>query len=169
MDRMSRVLWWIGVAGTLVVAAAAATGWALRGVREADASRHVLVSLAATLIVLFAHVWAFLYLWGTGRAVAAAVAAGELDAGSEGSVRRLRRRTQPWIAAATLATAALFVFGGQVATGAMPPGLHAALAGLALLTQGMALWGERRALGATDRLLRGPEGEARSASAAAGA
>jgi hypothetical protein len=154
MDRMSRALWGIGVLGSLGILVSGASGFALRDVNDTALPRHVLFGLGSTLVVAFAHTWAALYLWGLGRAVAATAAEGGLGTGAAESARRLRRGALPWILLALAASILLFALGGAATTGALSVPAHQALAWGALLAQGAALRSERRALAATESLLR---------------
>jgi hypothetical protein len=150
---MSRILWGLGVLGAAGMLASGATGFAVKDVSDAALSRHVLLSLGATLCALFAHCWAALYLLGLERAVGATVADGGLAPAARDEARRVRRKALPWILAALGLTLLLFLLGSPTTTGTFPAPAHHALAWGALLAQGVALQRERRALGRAAALL----------------
>ncbi len=155
MDRMSRTLWAIGWLGSLVVVAAVVTGFQLAGTTDPAVPRHVLIALAATLAASFCHLWAGVYLWGLGRAIARTVAEGGLPAAALAEARALRTPALLWIGLALLLTFVLFGLGGPTVSGALAPPIHQALAWGALAAQAMALLGERKSLGGMEGLLRG--------------
>lgn len=169
MHRMSRTLWGLGALGAAGTVISGAAGFALKNVNDAELSRHVLVSLAATLLAAFAHCWAALYLVGLERAVGTTAAEGGLDPAAAAAARALRRSALPWILAALALTIALFTLGSLTTTGTFPVPAHHALAWAALLAQGVALHRERKALGGAEALLRSAAGPAPGAGQPVGA
>jgi hypothetical protein len=154
MDRMSRTLWGMGWLGPLAALAALVTGFKLVGTGDEALPRHVLIALLGTLIVCFCHVWAGVYLWGLGRAIALTATEGGLGAEEVDSARRLRQRTLAWVAAALGLTLLVFALGGSTMTGTIPVPVHQALAWGALAAQLMALWSEGKAIAGTEGVLR---------------
>jgi len=77
---MGRALLIVGAMATLGLVAAAVLGYMLPGPVGPDMSRHVLVSLASCLLLLFSHCWIMFYLIGTGKAIKDAVNEHKLDA-----------------------------------------------------------------------------------------
>jgi hypothetical protein len=148
-----RALLILGLLATAGLLAAAALGYGLLGVTAETLRGHVLVGLAAVLVLLFAHCWILLYLFATGRLIAEVVRERGMDAGWIGEAGRFRTRAVPWLLAAIGAALATFLLGGASVAGSVPAWLHHGLFYLALIAQVCALWIERRVLADNERLM----------------
>ncbi|HEY0514952.1 MAG TPA: hypothetical protein VGH73_23860 [Thermoanaerobaculia bacterium] len=164
---MGRSLLVVGVLGTAGVAVAGALGYRLSSAADPGMPNHVIAALAASLPVLFSHVWILLYLLATGRVIGSAVREGGLDPALLAESRRLRRVCYSWLLLAAGLVMALFLLGGAVAANTARPWTHHALFWAALAAQGIALWAEWRGLAANERLLGEVDGRLAAASAAA--
>ena|GEM_PF-1488427 len=112
---------------------------------EADMATHVLVTVAATLLLLLPHVWTLFYLWGTGRAVRKEVEAKRASPRVMSEARRYRRRAvPPLLLASACALAALAM--GNLGYSPTLSWLHPTLFFAALAFQVWALWAQRRSL-----------------------
>ena len=149
----------LGLLGTVALIAAGALGYGLGGASEEQVRSHVLLSLAATLLLVFSHTWIVLYLLATGRVISQ-VAAERSPGGAGGGdatrellerARRLRLRALPWLLAAIAALAATFLAGSAVVSGSIPAPVHQALFYVTLVAQGSAMLVERRVLAEHDR------------------
>ena len=78
----------LGLLGTAVLIGAGALGYALGGAAEEQVRSHVLLSLAATLLLIFSHTWIVLYLLATGRVISQAAARYPGGAGRDGGDAR---------------------------------------------------------------------------------
>jgi hypothetical protein len=150
----------LGLLGTVVLIGAGALGYGLGGAAEEQVRSHVLLSLAATLVLIFSHTWIVLYLLATGRVISQA-AAERYPGGAGGDAavavlleraRRLRLRALPWLLAAIGALAAAFLTGSAAASGSIPAPVHQALFYVTLAAQGAAMLIERRVLAEHDRV-----------------
>jgi hypothetical protein len=149
---MKRVLLILGVLGTLGLMAAAAAGYGWLGGPDPQMHSHALLSLAATLVLMFSHTWIVLYLLATGRVMADTVAARGLDAAPIERARRLRLKTLPWLLAAIAALITTFLLGSVAFSGRILSWLHQGFFYLALLLQIAAIRIEARVLAEHDRL-----------------
>jgi hypothetical protein len=135
---------------TLVVAGGAAYG----GVAPGEGLEpHLALALAASMGMLFSHLWVLFFLLATGRGLRRAAArrpAGGGDAALAGldRLRGGRRLAFAALGAALAAIAALIATGGATFTRAGASGLHGALFFAALALQLAALAAEWRALAA---------------------
>lgn len=127
----------------------AAVGWQgyqglPEGARAPGVQEHVLLGLAAVLVLVLAHAWVAFYLLGAGRVLE------EAAAGCPAALGRpflsLRRGTLVPLLLVVSAGLATFVLGSAVHAGLAPAGLHGALLWLTLLCQGWAGWAEWRAV-----------------------
>lgn len=112
---------------------------------EADMATHVLVTVAATLLLLLPHVWTLFYLWGTGRAVRHEVEEKRASPRVMSEARRYRRRAVPpllLVSACALAALAM----GNLGYSPTLSWLHPTLFFAALVFQIWALWAQRRSL-----------------------
>lgn len=134
---------------------------------EDDPATHVLIAVAAALLVVLPHLWSVLYLWGTGRAVRREVEEKRASPRVMSEARRYRRRAVPPLLLASAAALATLGLGNQ-ALAAGVSWLHAALFFLTLALQGWALWAERSGLWANAALLDELDRRARVAAEAAG-
>jgi hypothetical protein len=149
---MRRALLILGVLGTAGLIATAALGYHTSGASEMRVRGHVLLSLAATLVVMFSHTWIVLYLVATGRVLVRVVrerGQGEdlLERG-----RRLRLRAVPWLLAALAAVVATFLLGGAAFNGPGLARLHHAMFYVTLVLQIAAMRVEQRVLAGHDSL-----------------
>ncbi len=144
MARALLVLGWLGTAGLL---AAAVMGYAAPRAADPHALQgHVLMSLGATLVVMFSHTWILLYLLATGRVLSQAVQARDEGAGLAERARRVRLRALPWLLAVLAAVTATFLLGGSAFGGGVAAGIHQALFYVTLLLQLGAMRSEGRVL-----------------------
>jgi hypothetical protein len=149
---MRRALLALGLLGTVGLIAAATLGYGLHQAAEARARAHVLLSLAATLVVMFSHTWIVLYLLATGGVVSRVVRARGYEPELLERARRLRLRALPWLLAALAAVVATFLVGNLVLSGSAPAPLHQALFYVTLAAQAGAMATESRVLAEHDRL-----------------
>jgi hypothetical protein len=151
---MRRALLGLGLLGTAGLIAAAALGYGLRGGGggDAQARAHVLLSLGATMVLLFSHTWIVLYLVATGGVVSRLVRERGYEADFLARARRLRLRALPWLLAALVLVVATFLVGNAVLSGAAPAAVHHALFYCTLAVQVGAMAVERRVLAEHDGL-----------------
>ncbi len=150
---MGRALLVLGLLGTAGLIATAALGYGVvTGAPEAQVRGHVLLGLAAAMVLMFSHTWIVLYLLATGKVISRVVKERGIDEGLLEQARRLRLRAIPWLLAALGAVAATFLTGGAALSAALPAWVHHALFYLTLLLQGSAIVAERRVLAEHERL-----------------
>jgi hypothetical protein len=149
---MRRALLGLGLLGTAGLVAAAALGYGLRGGAEEQARAHVLLSLGATMVLLFSHTWIVLYLVATGGVVSRVVRERGYEVELLARARRLRLRALPWLLAALVMVVATFLVGNAVLSGAAPAAVHHALFYCTLAVQVGAMAVERRVLAGHDGL-----------------
>src|ERR1700726_2502456 len=149
---MGRALLVMGLLGTPGLLAAAALGYGLSGVADVAVRQHVLLGLAATLVLMFSHTWIVLYMLATGKVISRVVRERGYPDELLERARRLRLRVVPWLLAALAAVAATFLTGGAVLSGAMPAIVHQLLFFLTLVLQGAVMLAERRVLAEHERL-----------------
>jgi hypothetical protein len=150
---MGRALLIVGAMATLGLVAAAVLGYMLPGPVGPDMSRHVLVSLASCLLLLFSHCWIMFYLIGTGKAIKDAVNEHKLDADLIEETKRYKNRSYPSLMLAMALAMATFILGGGAATGVLPSWVHHLLFWAALAAQARTLWIEKGVLEANERLM----------------
>lgn len=150
--KMGRALLVLGLLGTAGLLAAAALGYGLSGIAEAQVRRHVLLALAAALVLMFSHTWIVLYMLATGKVISRVVRERGYPEELLERARRLRLRVIPWLLAALAAVAATFITGGAVLSGGVPAIVHQLLFYLALVLQGTVMLAERRVLAEHERL-----------------
>lgn len=150
---MGRALLIIGALATLGLVAAAVLGYLLTSPVDPEMPRHVLVSLASALLMLFSHCWILFYLIGTGKAIKEAVKEYGLDASVVEQTKTFKTRSNPMLMLAMLLVIATFVVGGGVATGSVPSWVHHALFWATLIVQVRALWIEKIVLDANEKLM----------------
>jgi hypothetical protein len=144
---MGRALLVIGWVATLALVAAAGLGYAMPAPELSEARTHIFASLIATLLLVFAHCWIFLYLIGTGRLIRKVVADHGLEASLVEATRQLHRALFPPLLIALGLTIATFVLGSGALAGGVPAWVHHGLFYAALAVQVRALWVEGRVLG----------------------
>jgi hypothetical protein len=149
---MGRALLIIGFMATLGLIATGVLGYGLHGPADDHLRFHVLVALAASLLLLFAHCWIMFYLIGTGRAIKDAVNENGLDPQWIEDTKRFKNRSYPMLMLALGLAMATFILGGAVATGTFR-WLHHALFYATLLAQLRALQLEWEVLTENERLM----------------
>lgn len=150
--KMGRALLVLGVLGTAGLVAVAALGYGLGRAADAQVRQHVLLGLAASLLLIFSHTWIVLYMLTTGKVIAQVVRERGYPAELLEQARRLRLRVIPWLLAALTAVAVTFLTGSAVLSGVVRPAVHQALFFLALVLQVAAMVAERRVLAEHERL-----------------
>jgi 4-hydroxybenzoate polyprenyltransferase len=150
---MGRALLIVGVMATLGLIAAALFGYGLHGPVGPEMRRHVLVSLASCLLLLFSHCWIMFYLIGTGKAIKDAVKEHGLEQSLVEDTKRFKNVSYPWLMLAMGTAMATFILGGGAATGSLPAWVHHILFYATLLSQGRALQLENRVLTENERLM----------------
>ncbi len=138
----------------LVVGGLAGAGLAAAGVAayaKAPVETHLMLAVLSILLLVFAHSWTVLYLFGTARAirdlgVRADLPPELLEPGSGAA-----RRALPWALAVVALVAVNTVIGGRVFAHAAPGWVHAALAWGTFAVQAVAVWAEARLLSANHR------------------
>ncbi len=150
---MGRALLIVGVMATLGVIATAVLGYVLDSPTDLDMPLHVLVGLAASLLLLFSHCWIMFYLIGTGKAIKDAVKENGLDPAFVEETKRFKNASYPWLMLAMVLVMATFILGGGVATGSLPSVIHHTLFYATVAVQGYALWIEKRVLADNERLM----------------
>jgi hypothetical protein len=149
---MRRVLLILGVLGTLGLVAAAAAGYGWLGGPDPQMHAHALLSLAATLVLMFSHTWIVLYLLATGRVMADTVRAGGMDTALLERARRLRLHALPWLVGAVVALIVTFLLGSVAFSGRILGSLHHGFFFVALVLQIAAVRVEGRVLAEHDQL-----------------
>ena len=156
---MGRSLLIVGALGTAGLAVAGALGYGLTSPGDAGMPRHIIVALAAIVMLMFSHCWILLYLLGTGKVIRQELRGASRETAEPAAPmaltasRRARRLAYAALAAAALLALAEFLLGGAVAAYAAPHVLHHVFFWGALAAQGVALWSEGRALAANESLL----------------
>lgn len=152
---MGRALLVIGWLATLGLAAAAGLGYAIPVPELTAARTHIFASLIATLLLVFAHCWIFLYLLGTGRLIRKVVADYGLEDSLIEATRQLHRDLFPPLLTALGLTIATFVLGSGALAGGVPAWVHHGLFYATLVVQVRALWVEQRVLADNARRIAG--------------
>ena len=151
--QMGRALLILGLLGTAGLIATAVLGHGVvSGATDAQVRGHVLLGLAAALVLMFSHTWIVLYLLATGKVISRVVQERSFPEELIEPARRLRLRAIPWLLAALAAVAGTFLTGGAVLSGAVAGWVHDTLFVLALVLQGGAMLAERRVLAEHQRL-----------------
>ena len=149
---MGRALLVLGLLGTAGLLAAAVLGYGLTGAADVLVRQHLLLGLAAALVLMFSHTWIVLYVLATGKVISRVVRERGFPDELLERARRLRLRVVPWLLAALAAVGATFLTGGAVLSGAVPAIVHQLLFYLALVLQGAVMLAERRVLAEHERL-----------------
>ncbi len=144
--KMGRALLALGLLGTAGLIAAAVLGYGLKGAADTQVRAHVLLSLAASLVLMFSHTWIVLYLLATGRVISGVVREKGFETELLERARRPRLRAIVLLVAALAAVGGTFMSGGGALSGTAPAALHHALFYVTLLLQGGAMFAERRVL-----------------------
>ena len=154
---MGRALLIVGAMATLGLLATAVLGYGLEGPtgRQVgpEMSRHVLVALASSLLLLFSHCWIMFYLIGTGKAIKEAVAEHSLEPALIEETKRFKNRSYPSLMLAMALAMATFILGGGAATNSLPAWIHHGLFWATLLVQGRALLIEKEVLEQNEKLM----------------
>ena len=145
-----KIVWWTGLLATLGFVATLLQGLAVAG--RQGLQLHLFLALAATLLMLFSHLWIVIYLWSLRREVSRLGETGE----------EIPRLSRAWLVAGAVVLAlGAFLLGPVGLRGDLPMSSHATLGLVALALQFGSLWVEKKGLGATDRalgrLLRAPQ------------
>lgn len=140
-----------GCLAALALAGVGAQGYRLAAEPDDGLAGHILVGMAAVLVLLLAHSWVLFYLLGASRVLReAARDAGRAEALAP-PLRALGRRVLPPLLATVAAALATFVLGIGVYGGRAPELLHGALFWATLALQAWAAAAEWRALVACER------------------
>lgn len=169
---MGRALLIVGAMATLGVVASAVVGYLVGSPTDPHdpyITRHVLVALVSSLLLLFSHCWIMFYLIGTGKAIKDAVREHGLDPAFAEETKRFKNASYPWLMLALALVMATFVLGGGVYMGSLPSWLHSVLFYVAVPAQGYALWIEQRVLTDNERLMADVDRRLAAASMPAGA
>ncbi|HYO12566.1 MAG TPA: hypothetical protein VE685_05160 [Thermoanaerobaculia bacterium] len=150
---MGRALLIVGAMATLGILASAVVGYLLADSTDPNMPLHVLISLAASLLLLFSHCWIMFYLIGTGKAIKEAVNENGLEPALIEETKRFKNASYPWLMLAMGLVIATFVLGGGAATGAVPNWVHHALFFATVAVQVYTLWVENRVLTDNERLM----------------
>ena len=150
---MGRALLIVGAMATLGLIASAVMGYGLDGPVGPEMSRHVLVALASSLLLLFSHCWIMFYLIGTGKAIKDAVAEHGLEPALIEETKRFKNRSYPSLMLAMGLAMATFILGGGAATNSLPVWVHHGLFWATLLVQGRTLWIEKDVLEQNEKLM----------------
>jgi RsiW-degrading membrane proteinase PrsW (M82 family) len=150
---MGRALLVVGAMSTLGFIASAVLGYSLAGSTDTDMPLHVLVGLAASLLLLFSHCWIMFYLIGTGKAIKDAVNENALEPALIEETKRFKNASYPWLMLAMGLAMATFILGGGVATGSVPSWVHHVLFIITVPVQGWTLLIEKRVLEDNERLM----------------
>src|SRR5436305_13091028 len=94
---MGRALLTIGLMATLGLVTTATLGYVLEGPTDERLRYHVLLALATSLLLLFAHCWIMFYLIGTGKAIKEAVNENGLDPAMIEDTKRFKNRSYPML------------------------------------------------------------------------
>jgi hypothetical protein len=149
---MRRALLTLGFLGAAGLIATAVLGYGAHTASETEMRAHVLVSLGASLVLMFSHTWIVLYLIATGQVITRVVRERGYEPEILEAARKLRMHTLPWLLAALGAVIATFVVGGAAYSGALPGIVHHVLFYVTLVAQAGAMVVESRVLQAQDRL-----------------
>jgi len=153
---MGRALLIVGAMATLGVIASAVLGYLVGSPMDPHShlmTRHILIALASSMLLLFSHCWIMFYLIGTGKAIKDAVREHGLDPAFAEETKRFKNASYPWLMLAMGLVMATFILGGGVHRGSIPPWVHNVLFYVALPVQVYALWIEQRVLGDNERLM----------------
>ena len=151
---------WIAMAAT---AAAALVGTSYAG--TVNLQLHVLVSLIATMILFFTHLWVLLYLAGTRRAILSTAAAQGLGTEIGSAVKRLFWRAVPWPLLGLAGLVALYLSGYSRMAERGPSWLHLAVSVACVVAQAVALGLAARSLAANEGWIRRVDAETSGAPA----
>lgn len=142
---------------TLGLIASAVLGYGLDGSagREItpEMSRHLLVALASSLLLLFSHCWIMFYLIGTGKAIKDSVAEHSLEPALIEETKRFKNESYPSLMLAMALAMATFILGGGAATNSLPSWIHHGLFWATLVVQGRTLWIEKNVLEQNEKLM----------------
>ncbi|MEE9562253.1 MAG: hypothetical protein V3W50_04190 [Thermoanaerobaculia bacterium] len=148
MGRALLMIGWLAALGLLI---AGFQGFSVAGTD--GLSRHVLLALLASLLLLFSHCWILFYLIGTGKVIKGAVVEYGLDPEMLDQIREFKNQTSPWLLLAMILAIATFVLGGAVVTKTVPAWAHQTLFYVTVVVQIVTLRRETRVLIANERLI----------------
>lgn len=144
-----------GCLAALALAGVGAQGYRLEAEPGAGLSGHILVGLAAVLVLLLAHSWVLFYLLGAERVLREALNEVDREAGRHDlpgpALGGFRRGVLPPLLGAAAAAFATFVLGLATYAGRTPALLHGVLFWAALALQAWAAVAEWRALVEAER------------------
>lgn len=138
----------------IVVGAVAAAGLAATGLAAyagAPMQVHLLLALSSFFLLVLAHSWTVLYLYGTARAVRAVVGSEGLPADLAEPGARAARRALPWALALLVLLAVNTWVGGRLYIRVTPAWVHALLSWGMVAAQALAVAAEARLLAANHR------------------
>ena len=144
--RFGKFVWWIGVMATALLIATLVQGFSVTGQNSLRA--HLFLALAATLMMLFSHLWIVIYLRFLRRQVRL-----HRESRGEGRQEEVPAAGLRWSAAAILLVFVSFFLGPLGLMGELPSSFHSAVGFAALAAQGLSLRREKRDLAASDRVL----------------
>jgi 4-hydroxybenzoate polyprenyltransferase len=153
---MGRALLIVGAMATFGVVASAVLGYLVGSPTDLHShymTRHILIALASSMLLLFSHCWIMFYLIGTGKAIKDAVREHGLDPAFAEETKRFKNASYPWLMLAMGLVMATFILGGGVHKGSIPSWVHHVLFYVALLAQIYALRIEQRVLTDNERLM----------------
>ena len=148
MGRALLMIGWLAALGLLI---AGFHGYRVDGTD--GLSRHVLLALLASLLLLFSHCWILFYLIGTGKVIKGAVVEYGLDPKILDQIREFKNQTSPWLLLAMILAITTFVLGGAVVTKTVPAWAHQTLVYVTVVVQIVTLRRETRVLIANERLI----------------
>jgi hypothetical protein len=131
-------------------------------------TRHFLLAIPVTSLVVFGHAMTMFFLIGCGSRIKEVLAETGITGEYRAAVRGLHNRLFPPATLAILVTMGAFILGGGADTGAVPPLLHGGVALAGLLANGWAVYLEFETVIACVAIIDelGREIEAREATAA---
>ena len=145
-----RIMVLAGCLAALALAGVGAQGYRLEAEPGAGVTGHIVVGLAAVLVLLLAHSWVLFYLLGAERVLREAPNEVDRQAGREElpgpALAGFRRRVLPPLLGAAAAAFATFVLGIAAYAGRTPALLHGALFWATLALQAWAAVAEWRSL-----------------------
>lgn len=148
MGRALLMIGWLAALGLLI---AGFHGYVVDGTD--GLSRHVLLALLASLLLLFSHCWILFYLIGTGKVIKGAVVEYGLDPAVVDQTREFKSQTSGWLLLAMILAIATFVAGGAVVTKTVPAWAHQTLFYVTVIVQIVTLRRETRVLIANEELI----------------
>lgn len=154
MNKMIRkAILTAGVVAGLVLAYVGVSGLFLEYTNRPAVSQHLAIGLVGLLLLLLSHLWVGLYLLSLRSGLLREAETGGLQQVASERHARHRRRVLPWLIAAVVLNAALFLTGTEVLTGLVLPLLHGLLWLLGMACHVVAVVHTAEVLSDNDRLL----------------